>query len=104
MFKAGSVASQIDGGTIHQAIILESGSLETFALFLTTNPNWCRCSRRITKEEAALVGFYGQIAKTYLAPVIRSTCDFVVENDCTFPEHRVVALKKEFPRYQADNS
>jgi hypothetical protein len=100
----GAIASHIDGGTVHQAIILESGCVETFALFITSNPLWNKYSRKISKEEAALAGFHSKnIANTYLAPVIRSTSDFAVEIDSAFPLHRVESFKKEFLRWMADD-
>jgi len=101
--QSGSVVDHIDGGKIHQAIVLDVDSADVLALFLTTNPHWNHYCRKITKEEAVLIGFYGSIVETYLAPVIRSINDFVITNGSLFPDFRINDLRKELPWSVADD-
>lgn len=101
--QPGSIVEHIDGGKIHQAIVLDVDAVDVLALFLTTNPHWNSYCRRITKEEAGLIGFHGSIVETYLAPVIRSINDFVITNSSLFPDHRINDLKKEFSWSIADD-
>lgn len=100
--QSGSIAEHIDDGTTHQAIILDVDGMTVLALFLTSNPLWNPYCRKITKEEAALIGFYGSVSITYVAPVIRDVENFVVTNFVLFPEHRLKNLRKEFPWTVAD--
>jgi len=100
--QSGSIVEHIDGGTTHQAIILDVDGMSALALFLTSNPLWNPYCRKITKEEAALIGFYGSVSITYIAPVIREVENFIVTNCVLFPEHRLKNLKKEFPWAIAD--
>lgn len=90
---AGQVATHCDGHGSHRALILRPGPM-TLALFVTSNPRWSRRARRLTDDEAALLGKPVGIVD-YFAPVIREASDFT-PGATTFPKHRVEALLVEF--------
>ncbi len=92
----GSVIEYCDGAGVHAAVILRLGIERSFMLFATSNPDWSPWSRKITKEEYALLGYPEKAAKpTYFAPVIRDN-EFMHATHKEFPKHRVDALLEEF--------
>lgn len=94
----GEVVHYCDGDGTHTAVVLESGPVLSFVLFLTTNPLWNPMARPITRDELALTGWgmrHGR--QTYFAPVVRATAHMVRTGN-SFPHHRVDALLKEFDR------
>lgn len=101
-FHAGSIVRYMDGnGRDHVAIVLRPGREKSLMAFLTTNPDWNIRSRRLTKDESALMGYpYKKDTTTYLAPVIRhNNCIHTTER-LSFPYHRVRDMIREF---QYDN-
>ncbi len=98
---AGSLAWYNDGDP-HVAIVLESGPIETLAVFCTSRPDWNAYARLATPEEVALIGLpkkHGIV--THLAPVLRPTGHFDAMPRPAFPAYRVEELRREFSRERA---
>ncbi len=90
----GMVCTHEDGRRVHFAIVLKVHTRTCICLFFTSKPR--PDSRRLTKDEAALAGFYTQRWKpTYLSKVDRAKSELVPRGP-VFPEHRVAELREEF--------
>jgi hypothetical protein len=93
----GQVATYDDGSS-HMAVILNIEGDMCEALFFTSSPGWADACRRATKEELAMAGFIHS-RRTYLAYVTRPSYYFT-PTECTYPEHWVESLRREFQTQQ----
>lgn len=94
----GDIVHFSDNERTHTAILLEYGDVNSFVLFLTTNPLWNPLCRRMTREELSFTGWPIRESRvTYLAPVIRPTCN-MTGSDKSIPTHRLHDLLLEFNR------
>lgn len=92
--EPGSVVAHTDGYGVHLCIILKTDGQLASMVMCTSSPYWNELSRKLTTEEAAMMGFIMK-KTTYLAPVTREISDLSPLGRY-FPEHRVKDLIKEF--------
>lgn len=96
-FRPGEIVIYADSHGQHTAIVLHSMKYESYFVFVTSNPNWGRASREITKDEQALMGYPDKGRTSYFTPVIRDN-DMAVSTGKLYPIHRVRDLIAEFDR------
>lgn len=93
-FDLGDIVVHADGFKEHTAIVLRKERYKSHLLFVTSNPRWHPGCRKMDKEEQALLGY--PIKKTSYFAKVRRNNDDLVATGKTYPEHRIIALMKEF--------
>lgn len=95
VISIGDVICCSDRDGHHFAILMQLGEDTSKVLFLTSNPDWNKRARRLTKEERNLLGFPDRGKETYLAPTIYPT-RHLYRTDKVYPHHRFQELMEEF--------
>lgn len=93
--KSGDIVMYADKYGQHTAIVINPGEYKTVFIFITSNPLWSNLSRKMSKDELALLGYPDRGKVSYFVPVSRYN-EFAVSLGRSFPSHRVVKLKEEF--------
>lgn len=91
----GDIVIYADNYGQHTAIVLHCMDHQSYFVFVTSNPNWGRMAREISKEEQSLMGYPDKGRTSYFSPVIRDN-DLAVTTGKIYPMHRVEELIKEF--------
>lgn len=79
----------------HTAIVLKKGDTESTFLFVTSNPNWGRMARKITRDEESLLGYPNRGRTSYFVPVVRVNV-YAVETGKSYSSYRIEELIEEF--------
>ena len=94
-FLKGDIIIYADKYGQHTGIVLKKGETESTFLFVTSNPNWGRMARRITRDEEALLGYPNRGRTSFFVPVVRPNV-FAIETGKSYSSYRIEELIEEF--------